>query len=176
MEYQQQQNVPSDRPSHSSHATSWAPPPSNFLKINCDTSFSNSRKYVDIAAMVRNCIRKVVDGINTQVNASSAHVVECLALRIGSTLIEQQGWQQVIVESDCKHAIEMVNDRTSDTLEAKAVVSDIRSLNAKESNVIFYFVSRMSNQVDEWVARATFKSVCPPQWTPQIPYDLYPLL
>ncbi|KAK8522500.1 hypothetical protein V6N12_056208 [Hibiscus sabdariffa] len=65
-----------------SHTSSWVPPPPNFLKINCDVSFSNSRKYVGIAAVVRNSNRIVVDGINAQVHASGAHVAECLALRL----------------------------------------------------------------------------------------------
>ncbi|KAK8683881.1 hypothetical protein V6N13_039927 [Hibiscus sabdariffa] len=115
MEYQQQQNVSLDSSSCPSHTSSWAPPPPNFLKINCDASFSNSRKYAGIAAVVRNSNGIMVDGINAQVHASSPHVAECLALRLGSTLIEQHGWQQVIVESDCKRAIEMINGRTSDT-------------------------------------------------------------
>ncbi|KAK8614525.1 hypothetical protein V6N13_068325 [Hibiscus sabdariffa] len=62
--------------------------------------------------MARNSYGVIDDEINAQVPASSTLVVECLALRLGSHLIERQGWQHVFLESDCKLAIEMVNRLT----------------------------------------------------------------
>ncbi|KAK8647508.1 hypothetical protein V6N13_121243 [Hibiscus sabdariffa] len=93
----------------------WSPPPSNFIKVNCDASFDSSKKLAGLAAVARNCHGKIVDGINAQVHSSSAHVAECLALRLGSSLIRQHSWQNVQVESDCKIAIDMINHQTLDS-------------------------------------------------------------
>ncbi|KAK8704530.1 hypothetical protein V6N13_048152 [Hibiscus sabdariffa] len=67
----------------------WSPPPLNSIKINCDASFEISRKFAGIAIVAQNSYRVIIDGINTRVPASSTLVYECLALRLGSHLIER---------------------------------------------------------------------------------------
>ncbi|KAK8621917.1 hypothetical protein V6N13_097545 [Hibiscus sabdariffa] len=62
------------------------------IKINCDALFEKSRKFVGIASVARSSYGVIVDGINAQALASSTLVAECLALRLGSYLIERQGW------------------------------------------------------------------------------------
>ncbi|KAK8520983.1 hypothetical protein V6N12_004903 [Hibiscus sabdariffa] len=112
-----------------------------------DASFDNSTKFAGIATVVRNCNEIVIDGINAQVHVSSSFVVECLALRLGSYLIEQHGWQQVIVESDCKLAIQMINRLNPDSWEVKSILFDIQNLTEYRFNVMFSCISRLSNQV-----------------------------
>ncbi|KAK8521777.1 hypothetical protein V6N12_066360 [Hibiscus sabdariffa] len=156
--------------------TTWSPPTLNTIKVNCDASFDCNRKFAGIATVARNRYGIFIDGINAQVHVSRAFVVECLALRLGSYLIEQHGWQQVIVESDCKLAIQMINRLTSDSWEAKAILSDIRNLTESRLNVIFSCISRLSNHVADWVAKATCKGKCPSNWMRHIPDDLFHML
>ncbi|KAL4271646.1 hypothetical protein GQ457_13G013030 [Hibiscus cannabinus] len=154
----------------------WSPPPPNFIKVNCDASFNSSRKLAGIAAIARNCHGDIVDGINAQVHSSSAFVAECLALRLGSSLIRQHSWQHVQVEYDCKLAIDMINCQSIDSWDVKAVLSDIRLSVELLSNVTFSYIYRTSNQVADWVARTTCKGTCPYNWMRLTPPELLSLM
>ncbi|KAK8671165.1 hypothetical protein V6N13_037770 [Hibiscus sabdariffa] len=155
---------------------SWSPPPLNSIKINCDASFEKNRNFAGIAVVARNSYGVIVDGINAQVPASSTLAAECLALRLGSHLIERHGWQHVFLESDCKLAIEMINSLTPVYWEAKAIVSDIRKIVVSFPNVCLSYVGRLSNYVADWVAKATIKGTCPSNWMRQIPDDLFQMM
>ncbi|KAK8556547.1 hypothetical protein V6N13_064570 [Hibiscus sabdariffa] len=128
-------------------SNTWSPPPPNTFKINCDVSFNKDMNFVGVAVVARNCHGDVFDGINAKVHASSAFVAECLTMRIGSYLIARHGWQYVIIESDCKLSIEMINRQTPDSWEGKGIFSYIRKITEFVANFDFACFNFLSNQV-----------------------------
>ncbi|XVF36257.1 hypothetical protein REPUB_Repub19eG0042400 [Reevesia pubescens] len=152
----------------------WTPPLANGIKINCDASFDANSKRVGIAAVARDCTGRIIDAL---IRTTSVLVAEALAIRLGSTLLIRNGWNNAILEADDELLIKrLVFDPGGCPWEISAIIEDVKLLTANVYNLSFSHVRRSGNCIADWVAKMSRQGRCPPDWMIIHPAELLSLL
>ncbi|KAL4280391.1 hypothetical protein GQ457_03G007900 [Hibiscus cannabinus] len=145
----------------SSPISSWSKPPSGFLKISCDATFEHLSGMAAATCIVRDSSGRIIKGDTSSFQTNSVTVAEAIAIRHGVVLAINEGWENVIFESDNKSVITRLNSVMPCVWESAAIENDISSLIVSYPFFSFNFVKREYNKTADWVAKTRLKGVCP---------------
>ncbi|GJW68796.1 ribonuclease H-like domain-containing protein [Tanacetum coccineum] len=96
-----------------------------FVKINCDAAFKDSKAALTIVA--RDSTSSLIYVDDMPYSSMSPLHAEVLAVHYACQLAFHRGWFQAIVESDCQTAITFLSTETIPPWNLAALVSNIRS-------------------------------------------------
>jgi hypothetical protein len=85
---------------------------------------------------------------------TSPEIAEALAMRRALTLACEEGFDKVIVASDCLSLVLRINDSTVDQSQVDVVVQDIKALSSEFSIVSFIHAGRQCNVAAHTLARS----------------------
>uniref|UniRef100_A0A803LKW3 RNase H type-1 domain-containing protein n=1 Tax=Chenopodium quinoa TaxID=63459 RepID=A0A803LKW3_CHEQI len=129
----------------------WSPPPSNFFKVNCDASFVPSTKESGCAVVCRDSRGSWIVGISWKGYLPSSHEAELKAIELGLSLIKNENWQNSILVSDAKRAIDEISSNAC-MANAPSLLSKCRDLRM-DLHLDMLFEKRESNAVADVLAR-----------------------
>lgn len=122
-------------------------PLAGWLKIKCDASLVEDSVGMGIGCCVRNAGGNLIRASSIHKNISvSVLVAELLAIGEGVVLAIDAGAQKIIVESDCKSAIDLILSPAICLNEFGTVLGNILDF-SKQTDIIFSFVPRNCNKV-----------------------------
>ncbi|XP_056690164.1 uncharacterized protein [Spinacia oleracea] len=117
------------------HLPSWfPPPPSNAIKINVDSSWTQGFVITGVAGVAHNSHGQWILGFQGKEMADSSLMAKLLDIRHGLQLAIQQGWTSTIFSSDCKEAITIINSSYQVSGYYINLVLDCRVLKNRLSN------------------------------------------
>ncbi|XP_026420212.1 uncharacterized protein LOC113316207 [Papaver somniferum] len=92
----------------------WFPPEAGFIKVNIDASYIYETRRGSIGKIVRNCAGQTlaVQGFNLEEELEaevSAEHFECKALMKAVEWIEENGFNKVIIETDCENLVNSIH-------------------------------------------------------------------
>lgn len=90
-------------------------------------------------------------------------------------MVMDPGWQSLMVESDCKQAIELCVNELVPPWNCIALVEDIKEM-AEERSITLQWIRRTGNKVADKVASLASKGLLPPSWRSIFPFTLSFLL
>ena len=104
----------------------WQPPPANVIKLNADASFVQSLQETSFGVVARDEQGKISFSATARItNVRSPLQAKVMAIFFGVKLMFEHGWLNVIVESDCKTAISLINGDVFNLWEDGAWIEDI---------------------------------------------------
>ncbi|XP_062013905.1 uncharacterized protein LOC133730297 [Rosa rugosa] len=102
----------------------WSPPPSSWLKANCDGAFDFSSKSGGVGVVLRDAMGDIVGGICLKVNfVASPDIVEAMACRAACSLAVQCLLSPIMVETDCQSKVSAIEAEGKETFFLKTCVS-----------------------------------------------------
>ncbi|KAL4302673.1 hypothetical protein GQ457_10G021830 [Hibiscus cannabinus] len=103
-------------------------------------------------------------------------MVEALAVRLGVSDASRFGFSNIIVESDNAGLISRLKAKAFSAWDFASIEDDTVVMTACFSSVSFSYINRSCNCVTDWVAKSTRAGICPVDWVPTVPNDLFALL
>ncbi|XP_021717256.1 uncharacterized protein LOC110685101 [Chenopodium quinoa] len=130
----------------------WHAPPANIVKINADASLADEG-WVGLGAVIRDHEVKLIVAATRRHRAFwSPEISEAKALLFALKLGRRYGFQEVILESDCKLIIEKLTKKSA-ALEMDMVLGDILALCSNFMSVKWSHVRRDGNCVAHNLAK-----------------------
>ena len=132
----------------------WTPPKKEVLKVNTDASFDVDTSSGSTGVVVRDYRGAMLRGQALWYDhVSSARVMEAVAIRDGVRLAVERGYARVIIESDAKEVIQLLDDDELDRSELKPICQEIRETMRAFPSFSVTFVGRDANQAAHLCAR-----------------------
>lgn len=104
----------------------WSAPPAGCVKINIDGAFKEASGKGGLGVIFRNADGMVLDGFCGPCRASSALMVEALAMRKALGMVRRSGFDNVLLESDCRELLLAVEGGRCDVdWRCSVIVNDI---------------------------------------------------
>lgn len=134
----------------------WVAPPDGWWKLNVDASFLS----VDKAAtggIIRDHSGTLIQAFCKRIEAPSPLAAELIAILSGINLALAHQSTHMIMESDCKHAIDLIKSHTPDLMlepEAQLLVDAIKSKINTDWSVVFNHIHRSCNSCADGLARS----------------------
>lgn len=128
----------------------WRPPRSNFIKINTDAQFDPNSGHGFSGIVCRDEYGRLISGVTSQIYASSAFVVEALALREAISLAVTLNLPSVVVESDCQELIKACRGNIR-RREIEQIMKDIQRMKENLTWLGFLLTNRACNSVADIV-------------------------
>ncbi|KAL5569589.1 hypothetical protein UlMin_026164 [Ulmus minor] len=123
---------------------SWIPPPSGWIKINCDAALNDAGS--SIACVARNDKADIVKWEARNIDLCSPLVAEARAVDLAIKMVAQASWKYICVVSDSKVVIEALQKRTSNTPWSVTSILDNCKLNLCNFDACsFVFTPRAAN-------------------------------
>ena len=119
------------------------------IKLNVDVSYNQSSQVVGLGIVARNDQREVcLSAVAKVTNVRNPLQAEVMAILFGVKLMYEYDWLNIIVESDCKIVISLINGDISNYQEDGGVQIDdiIRYVEMFES-ISFNFIRREANHL-----------------------------
>jgi ribonuclease HI len=138
-----------------SNVPRWSPPPEGVVQIFSDAAlFSPSRK-MGIGVVIRShhgeCLLSCSELLE---EVTMPEIAEAMALRRALSLASEEGFDKIIVASDCLSLILRINDSTVDRSQVGVLVQDIKALSSEFVSVNFIHVFRQCNVAAHTLARS----------------------
>ncbi|KAL5572339.1 hypothetical protein UlMin_021936 [Ulmus minor] len=131
---------------------SWTPPPSGWIKINCDAALNDAGSA--IACVARNDKADIVRWEARRIHLCSPLVAEALALDMTIKMAVQANWRYICLVSDSKVVIEALQDRSSVSPWSVSSILDNCKLNVCNFTAYaFVFSPRAANFLAHNLAR-----------------------
>ncbi|GKV23955.1 hypothetical protein SLEP1_g33625 [Rubroshorea leprosula] len=157
--------------------SSWVRPPTGFLKVNVDASFSPQTGCAALAMVGRNFKGEICVGESWLAMASSPLMAEAVALCKAAKYMESMGAQNVLFESDNQALIlSLLQAHKPIPWEIKSIILALREISHRHPQFMISFIPRKDNKVADWVAKQSLKGQCPFFWAHRPPNVLFSLL
>jgi hypothetical protein len=79
--------------------------------------------------------------------------MEALAIRDGARLTVEKGYHQLIIESDCRKVVILLNEDNQDRSEFRSICQEIREIIRAFSSFSVYFIGCDANQAAHLCAK-----------------------
>jgi len=147
------------------------------LKINVDGAFMEKECKAGIGIVCRDTYGKLLDGLDTTRDASSALMSEALAMRLSCNVIRNRGRNKIIIETDCKVLLDAIQKRI-EILDwrCSSILYDISQLSADIQSITFPCIACSGNKAADWVTKMAIKRMCPIGWVGIPPSSLANIL
>ena len=151
----------------------WCPPPSPFVKINVDASWSKASNSGFAGVVARGADGKFVAAARHSICAKSVAEAEALALLHGCELGVSLGLRSVIFESDSKETISSLSNSLSyGSWEALPPLSRIKRLGEAFQHCRWSWVPRAANEAEHVLASVGITEMCDCVWVVRPPSSL----
>ncbi|KAM1682686.1 hypothetical protein EV1_033614 [Malus domestica] len=151
----------------------WSPPPSPFLKINVDASWSCSSLSGFVGVVVRDAFGQFKAAARYAISSPSVAVAEALALLRGCELGSSLGFQSVIMESDSRESIDWLSGvGDNGSWEAFPVLTRVKVVSAAFQSCCWSWVSRTANGAADCIASRVFPEMGSWVWIDRPPSSL----
>ncbi|XP_019164321.1 PREDICTED: uncharacterized protein LOC109160490 [Ipomoea nil] len=148
----------------STHAVTWSPPPSNFIKCNIDAALSGDG--ASYGAVVRDSEGQFVAAKCGRLEGVvDPYIAEVLGVKEALLWLSSQHRRNIIIESDCLNFCTAFNSCSFDFSCVGLLVKQCLSIASIMENVSVSHVKRSSNRVAYELARATVSMAGSEVWT-----------
>jgi ribonuclease HI len=140
--------TPAERGQSSSTVNVWSAPPDGWIKINSDASFSSVGKPGGAGAVVRDSQGKVILAACSPItHCFSAEEAEAKAALMAIKLIQDRGYEKIILEMDCAVAVGALRSAELDRSRLWSTYDETKSCLKKYGAYRILHVKRESNKV-----------------------------
>lgn len=156
--------------------SNWELPPRGRLKMNIDGAFRYDLNLGGIGVIVRDEKGRCMAALyRTIKHVSSAIFVEAEAFRAGMLLALHQGWNNLILESDCATLVTAVNTLGEDYSDIGPIIGDCKDYMLAITSLNVRHIYREANCVAHRLAHVASFSIVDDCWidnTPSIIEDV----
>ena len=148
----------------------WEPPPENVICLNTDAAIKQIGAKASWGVVAR-CMEGKLRGAwaGCEDRRGIPIVEEARAIRHALVLAKQNGWRNIIIQTDCKRIVDQIRDGKLNDHLAGAVLFDIIALSKDFSSCLFSFVKREGNNVTHQLAKFALKLVSEIAWKESFP-------
>ncbi|KAM6586073.1 hypothetical protein CsatB_013075 [Cannabis sativa] len=134
----------------------WCPPTFPSVKVNVDGALFNSNGRYGVG-MVARCAAGVMLQARTVLKSGmlQPHEVEAIGIKEALSWIKSNGWNGVVLESDCLRAISDIKSNKNMVSIYGHIISDCKVLCTEVSNLSLSCVKRSANRVAHCLARSS---------------------
>ncbi|XP_071680384.1 uncharacterized protein [Lolium perenne] len=146
------------RTNHRREATaptpSWSPPLEGRIVINVDAALFSASSRTGVGVVVRNHKGEFLAAHSQLLDETmTPEIAEAHAIRCAVSLARDEGWNRIVLASDCLAVIQRIKAPERDKSLVGVVIEDIKFLAHSLSSVTFRHVSRLCNNSAHTVAR-----------------------
>ncbi|XP_042950144.1 uncharacterized protein LOC122282259 [Carya illinoinensis] len=133
----------------------WSPPPEGFLKLNIDGALFFDQKKAGIGAVLRDGRGEVILAASKmECYIEEPETIELVAILRGLQLCIQSGISKLVVESDCKLLVEILQQEPQqDASQLGNLTSEVKRLMSHFEVCLCKHVSRVGNRAAHKLAR-----------------------
>jgi len=152
--------------SHSSRLLAhWIPPPEGTLKLNIDGSFLEDISCLGAGGVVRNHDGDWIAGFSHYKARGDALLAELRAIQIGLDFCSKKCYVNIICESDCLEAVELIIDGRDHTLQTYATdILHIRDVLHGNRNTTLVHILREQNMCADFMVNNGSHARCSSHW------------
>jgi ribonuclease HI len=138
----------------------WSPPPEGTVYINVDAALFSTSRRMGIGVVIRNHRGDCSVACSELVQeVTMPEIAEALALRRAVSLAGDEGFDSLVIASDCLSLVQRFNSSSVDRSHVGVVVQDIKALCANFASVSVIHVYRHSNVAAHTLARSAERFV-----------------
>lgn len=143
----------------------WIPPPTGWIKINCDAALDLHSGSAGLGIIIRDEVGRVIECAAIKKPAiQSIPTLEAMAIYEGLRMSKNLGAINILVESDAEVVINKLNSDLPDFSIFGHFVESISSLAGDFSNCSFKHLSRIGNRAAHGLARSCLNVSDCRQW------------
>jgi ribonuclease HI len=133
----------------------WSPPPEGTVHINVDAALFSPSRRMGIGVVIRNHKGECSVACSELIQeVTTPEIAEALALRRALALARDEGFDKLVIASDCLSVVQRVNSSEVDRSMVGVVIQDIKALASGFSSVSFNHVYRPFNVSAHTLARS----------------------
>ena len=137
----------------------WQPPPANVIKLNTDVSFDQSSHEARLGAVSRDELGRISFSATTKItNIKSPLQAEVMTIFFGVKLKFEHEWLNVIVESDCKTTVSLINGVVFNFWEDGVWIKEILGYVEQFNSISFRYIRREANKLVHRLAKSEGES------------------
>jgi ribonuclease HI len=132
----------------------WTPPPVGSVLINVDATLFKSSNRMGVGIVIRShngeCLAACSELIN---EVTSPELAEALAIRRALALAREEGFDKIMVASDCLSVVHRINNSTQDRSFLGVVIEDIKKETTSFTSYSFFHIPRKRNESTHVLAK-----------------------
>ncbi|KAF8405484.1 hypothetical protein HHK36_010391 [Tetracentron sinense] len=138
---------------------SWYPPPIGWLKLNVDGAALPNGKAAGARVVVRNHDGVIIAQLSKPLPRGSARVAEAEAIRLALFTAVSKGWRKIILESDAKEIVELIEGISTNQLgDIVTLIADIHHLQGLCEDLVFRVIKRQANSLAHFSAQQSLSA------------------
>jgi ribonuclease HI len=144
----------SHRCESSTSVDKWTPPPADTVWVNVDAALFSSTKRMGVGVVIRNHIGECLAAHSELIpDVTAPELAEALAVRRALALTREEGYNKVMLATDCLSVVQRINNSTLDRSFLGVVIQDIKMEASKFTSYSFFHVPRKRNESAHVLAR-----------------------
>ena len=133
----------------------WSPPPANMVMVNSDAAIFSSSNSMGFGTVIRDHTGACLAACGEHVEGvTSPELAEALALRRAISFAVEEGYDHMVLASDCLSVIQRVLSSEVDRSALGAVTEDVKRLARSIPTCSFIHVYRGANFSAHYLARS----------------------
>ncbi|XP_074351958.1 uncharacterized protein LOC141691114 [Apium graveolens] len=138
-------------------ASTWVKPQPNTVKVSVDTAVFKDRNGIGFGLVARNCKGELIEGEAVfQAGVQSPIMAEAMAFKEALSWLDNRGWYDVTVESDCLGVVQAIRSRVIMRSYFGLIIEECHWMLQRLSNIKLFFVKRSANMVAHQLARDSY--------------------
>ena len=155
----------------------WTPPNAGYVKINVDASWDRVGRVGFTGVVARDDRGRFLAAVRGEGRASSASMMEALAILHGCRLGKNQGWDLIVIESDSLDSISCLRDLAKKgNWEAYPIITKCCGFGREFRDCRWSWVPRLANSAADRLASRRCSEACDRVWVSRPPSSLVHVL
>lgn len=126
----------------------------HLVKLNCDTSFTKELEYAGLAGVIKNSMEHWLAGYQRKCYVKSFLMGKIIATLNRLTFVTNPRWSKVIINSDSKEAIDIIQDQVNVDCDVNYnMIMQCRALICGIENLKLEHASRSTNRATYILAK-----------------------
>lgn len=130
----------------------WFPPEHGWIKVNTDGATGKAEVWNAAGGVLRDSNGSWIAGFQKFMGCGTALNSELWAILLGLQVAQVRGFARVILESDCKVAVDLILE-SLEGAPSTTIVRRIKETTRNFERVKFQFISREGNRLADWLAK-----------------------
>jgi hypothetical protein len=124
----------------------WPPPPKGTVFVSVDAALFATSSRMGVGVIIRNHIGMCLVACSQVFDAvTSPELAKALAIRRALSLAKEEGFNKIVLASDCLIVINHIHAPGLDRTGIGVVIQDIKAIASEFSSVRFSHISRLCN-------------------------------